>query len=65
MPELAEAARVLGDLLRRVVGVADEDLLGGEDDLGGRPEPVDVKPTILVEKVSRLRLARLQAELSM
>ena len=35
--ELAEAPRRVADLLGRVVGVADEDLLGGEDHLARRP----------------------------
>ena len=34
--ELAEPAGRVGDLLGRVVGVADQDLLGGEHDLDGR-----------------------------
>ncbi len=37
-PELAEAPGGLADLLGRVVGVADEDLLGDEDDLDGGAE---------------------------
>ncbi len=46
--ELAEAARVLGDLLGRIVGVADEDLLGREHHLDGGLEPVDVERPVLV-----------------
>ena len=41
--ELAELDGVLADLLGRVVGVADEDLLGGEDHLDRGLEPVDVE----------------------
>ena len=41
--ELAEAPGGLGDGLGRVVGVADQDLLGGEDDLDGGLEAVDVE----------------------
>ena len=41
--ELAELAAVLGDLLGRVVGVADEDLLRGEHHLDGVLEALDVE----------------------
>ena len=41
--ELAEAAGRLADRLGRVVGVADEDLLGGEDDLDRGLEALDVE----------------------
>ena len=50
--ELAEPAGVLGDLLGRVVGVADEDLLGGEHDLDGVLEPVDVERVVVVQGTS-------------
>ena len=63
--QLAETTGVLGDLLRRVVGVAHDDLLRGEHHLGGRLEACDIEGAVLAKKVRRLRLARLHAELSM
>ena len=65
-PELAELAAVLGDLLGRVVGVADEDLLRGEHHLDGVLERLDVERVVVVASryFSRLMLARLHAELS-
>ena len=50
--ELAEAPGVLGDLLGRVVGVADEDLLGGEDDLDRGLEALDVERVVVVRGTS-------------
>ena len=47
--ELTKATRVVPDLLRRVVRVADEDLLRGEHDLRRGPKTGDVKSTIFVE----------------
>ena len=67
-PELAELPAVLGDLLGRVVGVADEDLLRGEHDLDRVPVALDVEPPLRPPSsrryFSRLMLARLHAELS-
>ena len=48
--ELAEGPRRLGDLLRRVVGVADDDLHAGEDDRHRRLEAVDVELVVPVEE---------------
>ncbi len=50
--QLTEAPRVLGDLVGRVVGVADDDLLGGEDDLDRGPEALDVERRVGVEELS-------------
>ncbi len=47
--ELAERAARLADLLGRVVGVADEDLLGGEHHLDRVLEAVDVEAPVVVE----------------
>ena len=64
--ELTKLARVLADLLRRVVRRAHEDLLGGEHHFDGRLEGVDVEAGRLRRRnFIRLMLARLQAELSM
>ena len=59
--ELAELAARLGDRLRRVVGAADEDLLGGEHHLDRVPVRVDVERLALVEvlqQVDRGEIAR-------
>ena len=48
--ELAEGPRVLGDLLGRVVGVADDDLLAGEHHRHGRLEALHVELVVLVEE---------------
>ena len=45
--ELAEGPGGLGDLLGGVVGVADQDLLGGEDDLDGVAEALDVEGVVV------------------
>ena len=47
--ELAEPPTVLGDLVGRVVGVADEDLLGGEHDFDGVLEPFDVEGPVVLQ----------------
>ena len=52
--ELAELAAVLGDLLGRVVGVADEDLLRGEHHLDGVLVRVDVERAIVVEVLEQV-----------
>ena len=48
--ELAEGARRLADLLGRVVGVADDDLLAGEHDRHRRLEALHVELVVLVEE---------------
>ena len=62
--ELAELVGVLGDLLGRVVGATDEDLLGGEHHLDGVAERVDVEAIVVEElqQVDRREIAH--AELS-
>ena len=60
-PQLAELARRLGDPLGRVVGVADQDLLGGEHHLDGLLEPLDVESRVLThegEQVEARQVAR-------
>ena len=52
--ELSEPARVVGDLLRRVVGVADEDLLGGEYHLDRGLESLDVELVIVVQELEQV-----------
>ena len=52
--ELAEVAARLGDLRRRVVGPADEDLLGREHDLDGVAEGVDVEVAVGVEVLEQV-----------
>ena len=42
-PQLSKGPGGLADGLRRIVGVADQDLLGGEDDLDRMAEAVDVE----------------------
>ena len=59
--ELAERPGGLADLLRRVVGPADEDLLGGEHHLDGVPEALDVEAVVVaeeLEQVDRRQVAR-------
>jgi hypothetical protein len=63
--ELAELARVLADLLGRVVGVADDDLLGVKTTSTACLESVDVEAAVVARNFIRFRLARLHAELSM
>ena len=46
-PELAELAGGVADLLGRVVGVTDEDLLRGEDDLDRGLEALDVERAVV------------------
>ena len=48
-PELAELARVVGDLLGGIVGVADDDLLRGEHHLDGVLERLDVERVLVVD----------------
>ncbi len=58
--ELAVAPGVLGDRLCRVVGVADEDLLGRKDDLHRGGEAVGVEGTVfteVLEEVDRGQIA--------
>jgi hypothetical protein len=62
--ELTVTTRVLGDLLRRVVGVADQDLLSGEDDLDRGLETVGVEAAVVVQILEQVEDARLHAELS-
>ena len=52
--ELTEPARRVGDLLGRVVGVADEDLLRGEHDLDGGLEALDVERAVVVEELQQV-----------
>ena len=49
--ELTELTRVLPDLLGRVVRRTDDDLLGGEDDLDGGGEGLDVEGAVVVEEL--------------
>ena len=59
-PELAECTRGVADLLGRVVGTPDEDLLRGEDDVDGVGERSDVERPVLVqvlEQVDRGQIA--------
>ena len=58
--ELAEGVGVLGDLLGRVVGSSDEDLLGREDDLHRVSEGIDVEAVRIEERqqVQRSEIAR-------
>jgi hypothetical protein len=53
--ELAEPPGRGGDLLGRIVGVADEDLLGREDDLDRRLEPFHVEGTVLLEECEQIQ----------
>ena len=48
--ELTELARRVGDLLRRVVGIADEDLLRGEHDLDRGLVALDIELAVVVEE---------------
>ena len=48
--QLAEAAGRVGDALGGVVGVAHEDLLGGEHDPDGGPEALDVEAAVVVQE---------------
>ena len=59
--QLAELAAGLGDLLGRVVGAADQDLLRREDDLDRVHVAIDVEVAVLVEvvqQVDRRQVAR-------
>ena len=65
--ELAEAPGRLGDLLGRVVGVADEDLLCGEHDLDGVLERLDVEGAVVAQerqKVDACEVARRVVEVN-
>ncbi len=52
--ELAELAGVVADRLGRVVGVADQDLLGGEHHLDGVLEALDVERVVVVEELQQV-----------
>ena len=52
--ELAERPRVLGDLLGRVAGEADQDLLREEDDVDRVGEVVDVEGAVLVAELHQV-----------
>ena len=54
-PELAVRPRVLADLLGRVVGLADHDLLRREHDLDRVPEARDVELALLVEEPQQVQ----------
>ena len=52
--ELAEAVGVLGDLLGRVAGEADDDLLGEEDDVDRVLEVLDVEAAVLAAELHQV-----------
>src|SRR5205085_8879093 len=53
--QLAVIAGVLPDLVRRVAGVADDDLLRGEDDLHRVAEARDVETAARVEELEQVQ----------
>ncbi len=53
--QLAEAARRVADGLRRIVGIAHEDLLGRENGLGSGPESLDIKAHVFLEKCQEIQ----------
>ena len=60
--ERAELVAVLLDLRRRVAGVVDEDLLGGDRQLGRVPIGLDVELAVRVDELHEVQAdARLQA----
>ena len=64
MPRWRNARVGLADLVRWVVGVADNDLLPGEHHGYRRLESLDVELVVVVEERGKFMEARLQAELS-
>ena len=62
--QLAESPGRLADLGRRVVGVAHDDLLTGEEHRHRRLEPFDVELVVLVEEREQIDRGQIAALLS-